>query len=205
MNLACRAAVCVAVLACGLSGCAQAPHANAGPAPPLPAIAPPLSAGDALSEQVITLQGQLGVKLGAWEDEPSRGVSFGFFFQGSPQIGSLSLMTPLGSQVALVTWRPDSATLQRIGPGGGEVIQRDAIEDLAAEALGESVPIRTLIHWMQGRPAPDLPHARLNDSSGFQQSGWTVDTRDFGQGRLTASRHGLPGLRDVRIVVRLDP
>jgi outer membrane lipoprotein LolB len=199
-------AMCAVACACVLSACAQAPR----PAqlPPVAEDAPVAARGQPTAralEQAITLQGQLGIKLGAWGDEPPRGVSFGFFFQGTPQAGELSLMTPLGSQVAQVSWRPAAATLQRIGPGGGELVQRDSIDDLAAEALGEAVPLRTLIHWMQGRPAPDLPHAALPDAAGFQQSGWSVDTRELAQGRIVAHRQGLPGLRDARIVVRLDP
>lgn len=153
----------------------------------------------------IELQGQMGIKLGAWQAEPARGMSFGFFFQGQVERGSLSLMTPLGSQVALVEWTPTSATLRRIGPGGGEDIQRGSIEELAETALGEALPLQTLVHWMQGHPDPGLPHSAMPEAGTFEQRGWLIDTRDRAQGRILATRQGQPGLRDARIQVRLDP
>lgn len=151
------------------------------------------------------MQGQMGVKLGAWGPEPARGMSFGFFFQGQAEQGSLSLMTPLGSQVAQVEWTPSSATLRRIGPGGGEDIRRGSIDELAETALGEPLPLQTLIHWMQGRPDPALPHRPQSEAGTFEQRGWLIDAREHPQGRILATRQGQPGLRDARILVRLDP
>lgn len=153
----------------------------------------------------IELQGQMGIKLGAWQSEPARGMSFGFFFQGQVERGSLSLMTPLGSQVAQVEWTPTSATLRRIGPGGGEDIRRGSIEELAEAALGEALPLQTLVHWMQARPDPSLPHQPQPQAGTFEQRGWLIDTRERAQGRILATRQGQPGLRDARIQVRLDP
>jgi outer membrane lipoprotein LolB len=147
----------------------------------------------------------MGIKLAAWQAEPARGMSFGFFFQGQVERGSLSLMTPLGSQVAQVEWAPASATLRRIGPGGGEDIRRGSIEELAEAALGEALPLQTLVHWMQGRPDPTLPHTQATEAGTFEQRGWVIDTSGRAQGRILATRQGQPGLRDARILVRLDP
>lgn len=147
----------------------------------------------------------MGIKLGAWGQEGARGMSFGFFFQGQVERGSLSLMTPLGSQVAQVDWAPDTATLRRIGPGGGEDIRRGSVTELAEAALGEALPLQTLIHWMQGQPDPSLPHHAAAEGGAFEQLGWQVDTRERAQGRILAVRQGRPGLRDARIQVRLDP
>lgn len=190
------------LIALWLTACAQPPLAPPtatanDPAPPT-AIVQPATAP-------IELQGQMGVKLGAWGQEPARGMSFGFFFQGQVERGSLSLMTPLGSQVAQVDWTPTSATLRRIGPGGGEDIQRGSVDELAETALGEALPLQTLVHWMQGRPDPALPHHAQPETSTFEQLGWQVDTRERAQGRILATRQSQPGLRDARIQVRLDP
>lgn len=183
------------VVACLATACAQAPVkplGTAAEASPAPTAA-------------IELQGQMGIKLGAWQSEPARGMSFGFFFQGQVERGSFSLMTPLGSQVAQVEWTPTSATLRRVGPGGGEDIRRGSIEELAEAALGEALPLQTLVHWMQGHPDPDLPHQPLPDAGTFEQRGWLIDTRERQQGRVLATRQAQPGLRDARIQVRLDP
>lgn len=146
----------------------------------------------------------MGIKLGARQAEPARGMSFGFFFQGQVERGSLSLMTPLGSQVAQVDWTPTSATLRRVGPGGGEDIRRGSIEELAETALGEALPLQTLVHWMQGRPDPALPHQPSPEADTFEQRGWFIDTRERAQGRILATRQGQAGLRDARIQVHLD-
>lgn len=181
--------------ACLVTACAQAPVTPA---------APPAQAS-ATQAEAIELQGQMGIKLGAWQSEPARGMSFGFFFQGQVERGSFSLMTPLGSQVAQVEWTPTSATLRRVGPGGGEDIRRGSIDELAEAALGEALPLQTLVHWMQGRPDPTLPHQPLPEAGTFEQRGWLIDTRERQQGRVLATRQAQPGLRDARIQVRLDP
>jgi outer membrane biogenesis lipoprotein LolB len=153
----------------------------------------------------IELQGQVAVKLGAWGQDPARGVSFGFFYQGQVDAGGISLMTPLGSQVAQIDWTRTSATLKRVGPGGSEEIRAGNVDELAEAALGEALPLRTLTHWMQGQPDPIHPHASASAPSTFMQLGWLVDTSQHQQGRILAIRHGQPGRRDARILVRLDP
>lgn len=198
--------------ACLITACAQAPvtpsattpHANAQAEGTVPSDPGSLTA-IASPAPSIELQGQMGIKLGAWQSEPARGMSFGFFFQGQVERGSLSLMTPLGSQVAQVEWTPTSATLRRIGPGGGEDIRRGSIEELAEAALGEALPLQTLVHWMQARPDPSLPYQPQPQAGTFEQRGWLIDTRERAQGRILATRQGQPGLRDARIQVRLDP
>jgi len=186
----------IATAAATLVACAQAP---------LHGDAPGQTATEPAASPSLQLQGQMGIKLGAWGQDGARGMSFGFFFQGQVERGSLSLMTPLGSQVAQVDWGPESASLRRIGPGGGEELRRGSIDELAQEALGEALPLQTLIHWMQGQADPALPHQASDQSGVFEQLGWQVDTHELAQGRLLATRQGQPGQRDARIVVRLDP
>lgn len=198
--------------ACLMAACAPAPLAPTPPATQAPTpnngtVLPDAdpSRDSSTPATPIELQGQMGIKLGAWQAEPARGMSFGFFFQGQLERGSLALMTPLGSQVAQIEWTPTTATLRRIGPAGGEDLRRGSIEELAEAALGEALPLQTLVHWMRGHPDPDLPHRPQPDAGTFEQRGWLIDTREHAQGRILATRQGRPGLRDARIVVRLDP
>lgn len=197
---------------CLATACAPAPLAPLPPVaqdgarlgdPALPDAPPPKPSTSV--DTTMALQGQMGIKLGAWQDEPAKGMSFGFFFQGQVERGSLALMTPLGSQVAQIDWTPTAATLRRIGPGGGEDLRRGGIEELAEAALGEALPLQTLVHWMQGHPDPALPHSPRTQAGLFEQRGWLIDTRERAQGRVLATRQGRPGLRDARISVRLDP
>jgi outer membrane lipoprotein LolB len=181
-----------------LSACAPAVLA------PPPTEAPPREDVRALTTAPTELQGQIGIKLGAWQGEPPRGMSFGFFFQGHVERGNLSLMTPLGSQIAQIDWNPEGASLRRLGPGGGEEIRRGHIDELAQAAIGEPLPLQTLVHWMQGRPDPSEPHEDTPEAGVFLQGGWQIDARERGQGRVLATRQGQAGLRDARIQIRLD-
>lgn len=198
------ASTCLAAACAPLTPSPQATQGSARIEDALLSHAAPTKASTAPGA-TIELQGQMGIKLGAWQTEPAKGMSFGFFFQGQLERGNLALMTPLGSQVAQIEWTPTAATLHRIGPGGGEDLRRGGIEELAEAALGEALPLQTLVHWMRGQPDPELPHSPQSEAGLFEQRGWLIDTRERAQGRILATRQGRPGLRDARISVRLDP
>ena len=83
-------------LACALSACS---HLAAVPHPPTDAPGTaPSDAGAAPAR--LALQGQLSLKLLAWQDLPAKGLSLGFFFSGHTDQGLLDLMTPLGTLMA---------------------------------------------------------------------------------------------------------
>lgn len=187
------------------------------PAPGLPPAPPPAPAD-------LSWQGQLSIKLQAFGDVPAKGVSFGFFFSGRPQAGQLDLMTPLGSQLAQVGWGPTGAWVRRSGsangnpppdfgpdlsgrpaPASDDTERFDSIDALSERLLGEALPLETLMHWLQGRPDPNLPSAPDPQGQGsFEQGGWHVDARELPR-RLQASRPASERLRGVQIKVHLDP
>lgn len=146
------------------------------------------------------LQGQLSIKLLAFQDQPAKGISLGFFFNGTAQGGQLDLMTPLGSQVALVRWTPSDAWLQT------EQGDRhfDTLAELSNQVLGEPLPLAALMHWVQGRPAPDLPAPTDTTAQSFEQSGWRIDTTDIAAGKLNAQRPATAQQRGITVRVRLD-
>ncbi len=183
-----RAWIAAASLAC-LSACSQ-----------FPARAPnafrPVNATDQMA-----LQGQLSIKLQAFQGLEAKGLSLGFFFNGGPQDGQLDLMTPMGSQVARVHWSDTHAWLQT--DQGNR--QFSSLGELSQEVLGEPLPLAALMHWVQGQAAPNLPPATNILPKSFEQSGWQIDTTDIGIGRINAQRPASALLRGITVRVRLDP
>jgi outer membrane biogenesis lipoprotein LolB len=154
----------------------------------------------------IALQGQLSLKLGALGDQPAQGLSLGFFFSGNAQVGQLDLMTLMGSQMAQVNWQADEAWL--LNDNGRQ--RFNSIEALSEAALGEALPLRALIAWMQGQPDPELPSqpeplaGSTSGAGGFTQAGWAIDTSQLAQKKLTAQRPGDATHRSAMIKVYLD-
>jgi outer membrane lipoprotein LolB len=147
-----------------------------------------------------SLQGQLSIKLQAFQGQEAKGISLGFFFNGGAQGGQLDLMTPMGSQVAQVRWTPADAWLQT------EQGERhfNTLGELSEQVLGEPLPLAALMHWVQGRAAPDLATPTHTTAQSFEQSGWQIDTTDIAIGKLNAQRPASPQQRGITVRVRLD-
>lgn len=152
------------------------------------------------TEQQQALQGQLSIKLLAFQNLPAKGMSLGFFFTGGPRGGQLDLMTPLGSQVAQVRWNDGGAWLQT------EQGERhfETLGELSEQVLGEALPLSALMSWVQGRPAAELPAPTHTAAMSFEQNGWLIDTTDIAAGRVSAQRPAGDRLRGVAVKVRLD-
>ncbi|MBH1985817.1 MAG: outer membrane lipoprotein LolB [Burkholderiales bacterium] len=179
-----------------LPGCGSLPQA--------PTASPP-SASASTPDAPLALQGQLSIKLSAFGDLPAKGISLGFFFDGHPQAGTLALLTPMGSQVAEVSWSPRGASLRQATGTSTEETTYGDVEELSARTLGEALPLHTLIHWMQGRPDPERRFEPSATPGVFTQGGWVVDTRERPNHRLSVRREAAPFVRGVQITVRLDP
>jgi outer membrane lipoprotein LolB len=140
--------------------------------------------------------GRLSLRVEASADKPSQGMSAAFELTGNGDAGELRLLSPLGMRVATATWSADRATLQA-GDGARTFANLD---ELAVQALGESLPLAALPDWLAGRPWPRRPFRAIAD--GFEQLGWQVSTHERGEGRVTAKRESPPA---VQLRVRLDP
>lgn len=157
---------------------------------PSPAASPP----------TVAIQGQLSLKLGAIREQPARGISLGFFFHGDEQAGQLDLMTPMGSQVAQVSWTADQVWLT--DDKGRR--RFDSLDELSQQVLGEALPLRALVPWMQGRPARFLTCQRGPLPKQFVQDGWQIDAREQASNRLQAQRPASAEQRAVLIKFYLD-
>ena len=184
------------VLASALSACS---HLAAVPHPPADAPGTAASgAGEASAR--LALQGQLSIKLLAWQDLPAKGLSLGFFFSGHTDQGLLDLMTPLGTLMAQVGWHADEAWV--VSQDGRQTYAN--LDELSRQTLGEALPLRSLVHWMQGQPDPNLPSTPGEQDGVFEQAGWRIDTRELAEQRIQATRNASAQQRAIHIKVYLD-
>jgi outer membrane lipoprotein LolB len=109
-------------------------------------------------------------------------------------------MTLMGSQVAQLRWTPQEAILT----DGQGPHRYPSLAEVSAAALGEALPLDTLIHWMQGQADPSLPVRVGAEPDTFEQLGWLIDTRRMDEKQLSATRAAQAHVRGARIKVYLD-
>lgn len=171
----------------------------------LAGCASPQPAGNGLA---LVAVGRLSLRVEASPARPSQSLSAAFEWRGDGERGELTLLSPLGTQLALARWSPGSATLTT--PEGET--RFETLDDLAERALGERVPLVAWSDWLAGRPWPGAPSvpatapgapgggAVVPDRAGFEQLGWAVDLSRRAEGRIEA-RRSLPPAVTVRIVL----
>jgi outer membrane lipoprotein LolB len=145
------------------------------------------------------LAGRLALQVDAMPDRPAQSISASFDLRGSAEQGELRLSTPLGTTLAAAFWGPGEARL--VTPQGEK--RFDDLDALSRDAFGESLPLRALPDWLQGRPWPGAAEQALplQPGPGFVQLGWTIDLTRFDSGQLQAWRAGPPA---VRLRAQLD-
>lgn len=144
--------------------------------------APGADAGDSIS-------GRLSVQV---EGDAERSFNAAFELAGSPSAGSLSLSTPLGTQVARAQWTAEEV---RLRSRGSERIYSD-LDSLSEDALGERVPLAALFDWLRGRAWPGAPSRA--QPQGFAQLGWDIDLSRYREGWVRAERREPAPLVTVR-------
>lgn len=206
-------------LSLSMLGCASLPDEPDTPAvsqatsPALAGETPPPPAAPPRATPPVTGQweGRLSLKLGAFGQAASSGSQMAFELDVKDQRGTLSLATPLGTRMAMVRWQagltPGSTLAQLETSEGAQAF--NSLEDLTQQLLGEALPLEAMLHWLQGRPAPDLPFEALagqnpETPSHFVQAGWRVDARELSHGRLDAQREASSTQRSVTLRLRLD-
>jgi outer membrane lipoprotein LolB len=124
--------------------------------------------------------GRLAVRI---QGPAPQAFSTGFELSGTPAAGELLLMSPIGTTVAVVSWQPGKATMQR----GSDWSEATSLDDLVVQLLGTSLPVPALFDWLNGRPT--------------QVQGWTADTSEIGNGRLQAQRHSPAPAAEMRLIL----
>jgi outer membrane lipoprotein LolB len=160
-----RAARCLsgAALALVMTACVTAPSA-------LPPDGAP----------VTSWSGRLALRV---DSQPPQSMSASFELAGAPQKGVLTLLTPIGTAAAVLTWAPGSATLQQ----GADFRSFGSLADMITEVTGTPVPVPALFDWLDGR-ATAAP-------------GWEPDLSHIGQGRLVARRTQPEPRAELRVIL----
>jgi outer membrane lipoprotein LolB len=146
--------LCIGILMC-IGGCTTTVGLQSG--------TPPFQAGQAQQHW----QGRLGVKV--TEPQP-QSFSANFELDGDTSRGSLRLLTPLGTTLALLQWAPGSAVLTTTG----EPRTFDSTAALTQALLGFELPIAALLDWLRG--------------TATAVNFWEVDLTDLVNGKLVAKR-----------------
>ncbi len=149
---------CIAPLLLGaalLAGCAttSAPRSTTAVAP---------------YRQALELSGRIAINYS--KDGKAESLSGKFTWQQSAQQTDVSLISPTGQTVAVISVTPSSATLTQ---SGKQPRSASDLDSLMRETLGWSLPVSGLREWLQG-------HATGADGKAFAASpaNDTVVTRD---------------------------
>jgi outer membrane lipoprotein LolB len=132
--------------------------------------------------------GRLSMQVEALPDDAAserQSFSASFELSGTPQVGELRLMTPLGSTLAVIRWTPQNAVLE----ARGDSRTYAGLDVLTQDLLGAPVPAPALFAWLQG--------------SALAESGWQVDLSEHAQGKINAAR--LEPLPQAHLRLILEP
>lgn len=125
-------------------------------------------------------RGRLAVRI---ESDQAHSFSAGFELSGNPQVGELTLYTPLGNTAASLSWTTQSAMMRR----AGETHHFSSLAALMAQALGAEIPVAALFSWLAG--------------DGVAAAGWSADLSHHATGRITARRIVPAPAAELRLVL----
>ena len=111
--------------------------------------------------------GRLALQL---QSTPPQSWSASFELQGSAEQGQMTLLSPIGTTLARLSWTPHAARLEQ----GQDKTESSNLQSLSQRLTGTDLPIAALFEWLEGKAA-DVP-------------GWQVDFSAHPEGRLTARR-----------------
>ena len=126
--------------------------------------------------------GRIGLQI---QSEPPQSLQAGFELQGSVEAGVLTLLSPVGSTLARLSWRPRQAVLEK----GNERWQGNSLQELAEQLAQTPLPVQALFDWLEGKATP--------------YAGWEPDLSGREQGRIVARRTQPTPAAQLRIA--LDP
>lgn len=132
-----------------------------------------------LGQQANHWQGRLSVRI---DSEPVQTLSAGFDLQGTEQAGELTLLTPLGSTVAVLSWNPEAASLA----SQGEVKRFASLKAMVRHAVGVDLPVASVFTWLSGQAA--------------DEGGWSADLSGH-PARITARRTMPAPATELRLII----
>jgi outer membrane lipoprotein LolB len=124
--------------------------------------------------------------------QPPRAERAAFELTGTVTAGQLDIVSPIGTTVARIMWRPGQASLI----SGGTYTDYADLDALSQALVHTHLPVQALFNWLQGQPSP------INETQ-LHSSAWVVDTCQVHVGRLKAQRdYPLPS---VSLTVVFEP
>jgi len=154
-----RALVTLAMLACGLVGCAQVTQ---------PAADPGAAMGSATAARYFVLKGRISVRVA--QQLESGQISW----TRLPGEERLGLFTPLGSQVAEIVSDRSGVVMRR----GEETVTAQSIGELTGDLLGVPLDLNVIAAWSQGVGLVDGETRVMQMADGEQ---WQVTAERFQQ------------------------
>ena len=134
------------------------------------------------------------IATGHWEGRltlrvaknPPEQFSTAFEMTGRPEKGQLSLLSPLGTTLAMVRWNPQGASLQQ----GSDVQNFVSMDELTLRLTGAALPLPQLMAWL--------------DRTGPPVNGWQINAQALPSGRRVMADRQQP-LPALQLTVLLDP
>ena len=124
--------------------------------------------------------GRLGLQV---QGDRPQDLYAGFELQGTPEHGDLTLLSPIGSVLARLTWQPGQALLEQ----GDRRWNDTSVDALTLRLTHTAVPVLALFDWLEGRATAS--------------EGWSVDLSAWSEGRIQAQRLSPPPQARLRIVL----
>lgn len=93
---------------------------------------------------VLSYQGRLSIRIAS---DPPQSLYAGFSLNGDAKTGDLTLNSPLGNTIALLTWTPQSAILK----ANNETKSYPSTSDLIENVTGTAIPLSALFDWLASK------------------------------------------------------
>lgn len=146
------------------------------------------------SKPVPTAQQVTLKQMGHWQGRLSLRVlqpnpeqfSANFELHGSAETGELSILSPLGTTLAVARWTPHNAQLVQ----GQKVQDYASMEALTQQLTGAALPLQALLAWLDN-DGPPLP-------------GWQLTSESPASGRRVFAKREAP-LPALQLTLLLDP
>jgi outer membrane lipoprotein LolB len=144
---------------------------------------PAPTAQQATLKQMGHWQGRLSLRV--LQPQPEQ-FSANFELHGSAETGELSIISPLGTTLAVARWTPHNAQLLQ----GQKVQDYASMEALTQQLTGAALPLQALLAWLD-TDGPPLP-------------GWQLTSESPVTGRRVFAKREAP-LPALQLTLLLDP
>jgi outer membrane lipoprotein LolB len=144
---------------------------------------PAPTAQQATLKQMGHWQGRLSLRV--LQPQPEQ-FSANFELHGSAETGELSIISPLGTTLAVARWTPHNAQLLQ----GQKVQDYASMEALTQQLTGAALPLQALLAWLD-TDGPPLP-------------GWQLTSESPSTGRRVFAKREAP-LPALQLTLLLDP